>query len=268
MRKAAAWSVHFYTGCGGLIGMLALLTAAAGDIRATFGLLVITMIIDGTDGILARRVRVRDVLPKFDGASLDNVIDVLTYGYIPIYIMATQNLLPHPAWALVPTAALLYAYGQVDMKTPDSFFLGFPSYWNVVALYLFWMRPEPAIAVALVVVPAILTFIPTRYLYPSKNQVLWQITWPLVTIWFALLLYLLGQETPNPTLVSLSLYFPIYYLVASFWVEYKKRMGTLPPEPREEHRIRRFEVLRRPFRFRLRRPDFRRKRRESSEISR
>ena len=59
MRKAAAWSVHFYTGCGGLIGMMALLTAAEGDIRATFGLLVITMIIDGTDGILARRVRVR-----------------------------------------------------------------------------------------------------------------------------------------------------------------------------------------------------------------
>ena len=98
--------------------MLALLTAAAGDIRATFGLLVITMIIDGTDGILARRVRVRDVLPKFDGASLDNVIDVLTYGYIPIFIMATQNLLPHPGrWCRCRLALCLWQL----MKTPDSF---------------------------------------------------------------------------------------------------------------------------------------------------
>ncbi len=256
MRTAAAWGVHFYTLSGGLIGMMALLTAAVGDVRGAFGLLVISMIIDGTDGILARRVRVREVLPKFDGASLDNVIDVLTYGYIPIFIMAQQNLLPHPAWALVPTAALLYAYGQVDMKTPDSFFLGFPSYWNVVALYMFWLQPAPPVAIALVVVPAVLTFVPTRYLYPSKNQVLWQVTWPLVVVWFVLLLVLLGQPTPDLTLVAVSLYFPIYYLVASFWVEYRARLGTLPPEPREQRRIRRFEVLRRPFRFRLRRPRF------------
>ena len=263
MRKLAAWGVHGYTGVGGLIGVWALLTAQQGDIRGAFGLLVISMIIDGTDGILARRVRVREVLPKFDGAMLDNVIDVLTYGYIPIFIMATQGLLPHALWVLIPTAALLYAYGQVDMKTPDSFFLGFPSYWNVVALYLFWLVPALAVAVALVVIPALLTFVPTRYLYPSKNQVLWQITWPLVMVWFILLLVLLGQETPHPTLVTLSLYFPIYYFAASFWVEYRTRKGTLPPEPREEHRIRRFSVLRRPFNFRLRRPDFRRNRQKT-----
>lgn len=258
MKKIAAWGVHLYTGSGGLFGMWALLTAAQGDIRGAFGLLVITMIIDGTDGILARRIRVWEVLPKFDGAALDNVIDVLTYGYIPIFIMASQGLLPHPAWALVPTAALLYAYGQVDMKTPDSFFLGFPSYWNIVALYLYWLRPADPIAVAIVVIPAILTFIPTRYLYPSKNMVLWRLTWPLVVIWFVMLLVLLGQETPDATLVSLSLYFPLYYFVASFWIEYKSRAGTLPPEPREHRRLRRFWVLRRPFRFRLRRPTFRR----------
>lgn len=264
MQKAAAWSVHFYTACGGLIGMVALLTAARGDLRTTFILLVFTMIIDGTDGILARRVRVREVLPRFDGASLDNVIDVLTYGYIPIFIMMQTGVLPHPAWALVPTAALLYAYGQVDMKTPDSFFLGFPSYWNVVALYLFWLRPAPPIAVAMVVIPAILTFVPTRYLYPSKNTVLWQVTWPLTVIWFVMLLVLLSQPTPNPTLVAISLFFPAYYLIASMWVEYRKRLGTLPPEPREERRIRRLALLRRPFRIRLRRPDFRPKKRSKA----
>lgn len=254
MKKFLSWCVHAYTGAGGLIGVWALLTAAQGDIAGAFGLLVITMIIDGTDGILARKLRVWEVLPKFDGASLDNSIDVLTYGYIPIFIMATQGLLPHPAWALVPTAALLYAYGQVDMKTPDSFFLGFPSYWNIVALYLFWLKPDPIVAVLMVTIPAILTFIPTRYLYPSKNQVLWQITWPLVIVWMVLLLVLLGQPTPDPTLVSLSLYFPIYYIAASFWVEYRTRRGTLPPEPREQRRVRRFWVLRRPFRLRRRKP--------------
>ena len=88
------------------------------------------------------------------------------------------------------------------------------------------------VAVALVVIPSILTFIPTRYLYPSKNQVLWQITWPLVTIWFVLLLYLLSQEMPDPALVSLSLYFPIYYLVASFWVDTVRVIPHCRPSPR------------------------------------
>ena len=94
MRKAAAWSVHFYNGCGGLIGMMALLTAAAGDIRATFGLLVITMIIDGTDGILARRVRVRDVLPKFDGASLDKTRWNAIVRDLPAVLSVEVQMLP------------------------------------------------------------------------------------------------------------------------------------------------------------------------------
>ncbi|MCC6567399.1 MAG: hypothetical protein IT298_16700 [Chloroflexi bacterium] len=254
MRKAAAWAVHLYTGLGGLIGVMALLLAASGDVRGAFGLLVVTMIIDGTDGILARRVKVWEVLPRFDGASLDNAIDLLTYGYIPIFIMANERLLPHPFWALVPAAALLYAYGQVDMKTPDSFFLGFPSYWNIVALYMFWLEPAAPIAAAMVVVPAILTFIPTRYLYPSKNQILWRVTWPLVAVWLTLLLVMLGQPQPNPTLVLFSLYFPIYYVAASFWVDYRARRGTLPREPREPGRWRRFRILRRPFRRVRRRP--------------
>lgn len=252
LRKAAAWGVHLYTALGGLIGVLALFAVHDGDIRGAFGLLVITMIIDATDGLLARRVRVREVLPKFDGAALDNAIDLLTYGYIPIFIIGSQGLVPHIGWTLIPAFALLYAYGQIDMKTPDSFFLGFPSYWNVVALYLWWLRPAEGVAIALVVIPAILTFIPTRYLYPSRNQVLWQVSWTLGAVWFILVLVLLGQTEPNPTLVVLSLYYPIYYTAASFYVDYLARTKQLPPEPTEEHRARRFILKRRPFRFRFR----------------
>lgn len=232
-RQIAAWLVHLYTAVGGVIGIFALFAAGEGRPRQAFLLLLITALIDATDGLLARRVQVRKVLPRFDGAMVDNVIDILTFVWVPIFIMWTEKLLPAPAWLIVPTLAALYAYGQMDMKTEDAFFLGFPSYWNVVALYLFWLKPAPAVAVVLIVVPAVLTFVPTRYLYASKNQILWKTTWGLGAVWFILVIYLLSQKDPNLTLIGLSLYYPIYYMVASFYVDHQVRKGLLPPAAKE-----------------------------------
>ncbi|MCB9452597.1 MAG: CDP-alcohol phosphatidyltransferase family protein [Anaerolineaceae bacterium] len=225
--KLAAWMVHFYTALGGFVGVLALFVVVAGQIRLAFLMLILTMLIDATDGILARRLRVGEVLPGFSGAEMDNVIDVLTFVWVPVFIIGMQGLLPHWLWLAVPVFAALYAYGQVEMKTEDAFFLGFPSYWSTVALYLYWLRPEPGIAVLLVVIPGILTFIPTRYLYPSKNPILWRLTWALAGLWFLLVIYLLFQETPDLKLIWLSLFFPIYYLCASFIIDWRLRRGQL-----------------------------------------
>jgi len=229
-RKAAAWGVHFYTAIGGVIGMFALLRAAEGQTQVAFLLLIVTILIDATDGLLARRVKVSEVLPRFSGAEMDNVIDVLTYVWVPVFIMNQEKLLPHPIWLAVPVLASMYAYGQINMKTSDSFFLGFPSYWNVVALYLYWLNPQPVIAIFLLLVPGLLTFIPTRYLYPSKNQVLWKTSWGLGILWIALVVYLLFQQTPSSTLIALSLFYPAYYLVASFYVDWRIRRGELKTE--------------------------------------
>ncbi len=217
--KVAAWLVHIYTGTGGIVGMFALFAAADGKIDLAFLLLIVTMLIDATDGILARRANIRQVLPHFDGAMLDNVIDVLTFVWVPVFIMWKENLLPHHLWVIVPIMAALYAYGQADMKTEDNFFLGFPSYWNVIALYLYWLNPHAVIAVLLLVIPAILTFIPTRYLYPSKNEILWRTTWTLGAIWFVLIVTSLIE--PQETLIYLSLFYPIYYMTVSFYIEWK-----------------------------------------------
>jgi phosphatidylcholine synthase len=222
-RKIAAWLVHLYTASGGIIGMFALFAAADGQVRLAFLLLIITMLIDGTDGILARRVRVSEVLPNFSGAEVDNLVDFLNYVWVAVFIMGAESLLPHTLWIAVPILAALYAYGQVDMKTPDAFFLGFPSYWSTVALYMFWLKPAPVVAVLMVVIPAVLTFVPTRYLYPSKNEILWRTSWGLGIVWFALVIYLLIQEQPDPRLILLSLFYPVYYLIASFYVDWQMR---------------------------------------------
>ena len=38
---------------------------------------------------------------------------------------------------VLPLLASAYGFSQVNVKTDDGFFLGFPSYWNIVAYYLF-----------------------------------------------------------------------------------------------------------------------------------
>lgn len=218
-----AWTIHFYTALGGVLGVFALYLASNDRIHEAYVLLVLQMVIDATDGMLARRVRIKEVLPHFDGATVDNVIDMLTYIWLPLFIMIDQALLPHPLWVIFPAFAAMYAYGQTNMKTDDGYFIGFPSYWNIIALYLYWLRPTDMIAVLLVLIPSVLSFIPTRYLYPSKGVMYWKTAWVLGMVWFWMILWLLSQPTPDTTAVLISLFFPAWYLATSFYVEWRER---------------------------------------------
>jgi phosphatidylcholine synthase len=69
----------------------------------------------------------------------------------------------------VPLVASAYGFCQTEAKTDDSYFLGFPSYWNIVALYLYLLRMPSGWAVALLLVLAVLTFVPARYLYTTAG---------------------------------------------------------------------------------------------------
>jgi len=221
-----SWLVHAYTASGGVLGLFALLAAGVGATREAFLLLMAAIFIDSTDGILARRVGVGKHLPRFSGARVDDAVDVLTYIYVPLFIIAREDLLPHPAWLVPPLLAGLYAYGQSDMKTEDHYFLGFPSYWNVVALYLFWLRPEAPFALAWVLAPTALTFIPTRYLYPSRGATFWKLNAALGALWFALVCALLLREDPDRGLIWVSLGYPALYMALSFYTEFRLRAGA------------------------------------------
>ena len=47
----------------------------------------IATLIDATDGTLARAVRIKEVLPGFDGRRLDDLIDFLTYVFLPLLLL-------------------------------------------------------------------------------------------------------------------------------------------------------------------------------------
>lgn len=234
VRQALAWCVHFYTATGLIAAALmavAILRADAESFRVAFLLMIVATLIDATDGAFARLVRVKEVLPSFDGRKLDDLVDFQTYVTLPLLLIWQARLLPpgQEAWLLAPLLAAAYGFCQTQAKTSDGFFLGFPSYWNILAFYLYVMQPPPGVVVGLLVGFAVLTFVPLRYLYATQPGRLNRTTNYLAAVWCVLLVatvWLMPGEAAAGekaggrvrVLAWLSMVFPAYYLGVSWWI--------------------------------------------------
>jgi phosphatidylcholine synthase len=222
MRLAGA-AVHLYTASGTVLGLLIVLAAFEGAVVTALWLGLATLFVDGTDGMLARRFRVKETIPWFDGARLDDIVDYLTYVFAPVVLLWTTGHLPDGAigWTLAafPLLASSYQFCRVDAKTSDHFFLGFPSYWNVVAFYVIVLDLSDLVTGVTIVVFAVLVFVPIRYLYPSRTRALQGLTLALTGMWLVTYAVLVVQlPDPNPVVVALSLGYVVYYSGLSVWM--------------------------------------------------
>jgi phosphatidylcholine synthase len=222
-----AWLAHLYTACGAIAGFLAVTAVADADYRRAFFWLYVQVAIDATDGLAARALHVKDRLPWFDGAKLDDMIDYLCYVFVPALIVWHAGLVP-PRWSTAVVSAMLvssaYGFNRVDAKTDDHYFLGFPSYWNIVVLYLFVARWPPYVNAGILVALAVLVFVPLRYVYPSRGAAFQPLTLTLGTAWALLLLVMLWQlpAVSQPVLLG-SLVFPAYSVGVSLWLDARQR---------------------------------------------
>jgi phosphatidylcholine synthase len=219
---AAGYLVHAYTASGVACGWLALVAALNGDARASLLWLAAATLIDATDGALARLADVGRHAPLVDGARRDDIVDYVTYVVVPGVLVWRQELLPPSVASWVVSASLLASalgFARRDAKTDDHLFTGFPSYWNIVAVYLIALRPPPATAAGILLALAVLVFVPIRYVYPSRTETLRPLTLGLGVVWGVLFLAVIWQIAAPPAwLVWTSLLFPLYYLALSLWI--------------------------------------------------
>lgn len=224
---AAAWAVHALTASGAVMGLAALQAAIASHYRAAFLWLVATTAVDAVDGWLARLAQVTRHTPRFDGARLDDIVDYLTYVFVPAVIMLRAELLPPAlAWPVAAAVLLSSAYGfcRTDAKTSDHFFTGFPSYWNIVALYLFTLGLPPFWNAAIVMALAALVFVPIGYVYPSRTTTWRMATLVLGGVWAALMLWIVWSlPRISAAAVTISLLYPLYYAVLSIVLHVRRR---------------------------------------------
>jgi phosphatidylcholine synthase len=222
-----AWLAHAYTASGLILAFLATLAVFDGDYRAALFWLALQIAVDATDGVLARAARVSERIPWFNGAKLDDMVDYLTYVFVPALMVWHSPLVP-AGWGVPIGCAMLvasgYGFNRDDAKTADHYFTGFPSYWNIVVLYLLVSGLHPGVNAVLLLALVVLVFVPTRYIYPSRTPI-----WPVPTnllgaAWAVIVLLMIWQyPAVSRTLLLASLVFPIYYLALSFAVGRKRR---------------------------------------------
>jgi phosphatidylcholine synthase len=197
------FGIHLLTASGGALAILAVIAVSNGDWNQCFVWLGIALLIDGVDGPLARRHRVRERLPKWDGAQLDNVVDYTTYVFVPAIIVA-EGLGLQPPWGalagiLVAVSGALY-YADTRMKQPDNSFRGFPVVWNMAVFVIYAFLPPPPIAFAVVLLLAVLTFMPINFVHPVRVAKWRGTTLLVVAIWFVACAWLIvtNFHAPGP----------------------------------------------------------------------
>ena len=220
--RALGWTVHLYTASGAVLAMLVVLAAIRGDTVQALWILLAALVVDGTDGMLARRLQVARTVPRLDGARLDDIVDYLTYAFAPVILLLISGHLPDGSWGMIVAALVLVSSGiqfcRTDAKTEDHYFLGFPSYWNVVAFYALVLDLSPVVVSVILVTCVVLVFVPVKFIYPSRTPTQRGLNLALAGLW--LLLYaviLAGMPDPSLIACALSLAYLAYYVGASVW---------------------------------------------------
>jgi phosphatidylcholine synthase len=239
VRRIFAWSVHGYTALGAVAAFAATIAILNGRYRDAFVLMVVATTIDATDGVLARHARVKEVTPTFDGARLDDIVDYLTFVFVPVLLLYHAGDLP-VAWGGWVAGVILmssaYGFSSLDAKTQDYFFTGFPSYWNIVALYLHVGGLSPTVNAAILLVLSALIFVRIGYVYPTRTPVLRGLTITLCVVWSLMIVAIIWMlpdvSVPGRTerapglLVVASLFFPLYYTVLSLTLNARRGPRT------------------------------------------
>lgn len=181
-----AYGVHVFTALGAALGFLALEAALWGDIVRCFGWLGVALIVDAIDGPLARRFNVTETASRYDGATLDLVVDFITYVFVPAAILLRSEVMTDPfglAAGLIITIGSALYFADTRMKTEDWWFRGFPACWNIVVFYIVAFKPPSLLSLAIIIVLTLMMFLPVIFVHPVRVRRWRMLTMLVMLVW-------------------------------------------------------------------------------------
>lgn len=216
-ERIRAFTVHIFTATGAALALLAMILATGGHWSAMFLCLGLALVVDGVDGPMARAFDVQKLLPRWSGDTLDLVVDFTTYVFVPAYAISASGLLPQwlaiPAGIVVVVSGALY-FADREMKTKDNYFRGFPAVWNLAAFYLYLLEPPEWVAALAVLVLALLSFAPIRFLHPLRVRHWKAFNIALLALWAVLAFAAVVQDLSPGIYVTLPLsLIAVYFFV-------------------------------------------------------
>lgn len=224
------YMVHVYTASTLFFVALAAQWIIEGSYRWALGALAVTIIIDATDGALARKFRVKETAAAIDGGLLDNIIDFTSYVVLPMLLLLQTGLLAPPGVLVTAFAMFSSAFGfsRTTAKLADEgFFVGFPSYWSIVVFYLYMLGTPPLFNALLILGLSVLVFVPVRFLYVSRLKRGRALHIALGSAWsvMCMVALLLEPGTVRSALLGVSLIYPAYYTLHSLQLDWLTRQG-------------------------------------------
>ncbi|MFC3909281.1 phosphatidylcholine synthase [Legionella dresdenensis] len=231
LRYLFAWGVHVFTASAACAGLMTLVEIYQHNYLYALWFMAIAVIIDAVDGTLARLVGVKVVLPKMDGALLDNIVDYLNYVITPCFFLFVKTEMLPSSLALPIIMAIIitsaYQFCQEDAKTPDHFFKGFPCYWNIAVFYMFIFDTSMQTNAIILSALCVLIFIPIKYVYPSRLDYLTEskslkLLMHVFSITYGVCsaIVLWSYPASNAVCMALSLGYIVMYLALSFYRTY------------------------------------------------
>jgi len=180
----------------------------------------LALLIDGLDGTLARKVNVTEQTPNIDGTILDSVIDYLNYVIIPSLMIYWFGMVPGILEIILPAAIFLvslFTFSNLQMKTEDYYFRGFPAVWNIVVLYFFILGTHEYINVGVIIICLILTFVPIKFVHPLRVKELRNLTIFFTIIWSATTLKLVTTPSSKFFMIDSTIIFILWVLTSIYF---------------------------------------------------
>ncbi|MCA9835666.1 MAG: CDP-alcohol phosphatidyltransferase family protein [Trueperaceae bacterium] len=221
--------VHIYTASTLIFVALGIQWVLNGKFRLALIAMIITILIDATDGMLARKFRVKETAASVDGALLDNIVDFLSYVLLPLLFMVQAKMLLEPVtvWLSLVMFASAFGFSKTTAKLADKgFFEGFPSYWNILVFYLYLLQTPATFNTGLIALLSGLVFVPLRFLYISRLKRWRTLHFSLGALWGSLCLYALSlnEGSLRTGLLYLSMAYVIFYTLHSLWLDFEGRL--------------------------------------------
>jgi phosphatidylcholine synthase len=211
------FAIHILTATGAALALMAVRAITDENWNAAFVWLGIALLVDGIDGPIARRYRVRERLPQWDGAAMDNVIDYTSYVFAPAIIIGNaiglSPFLGALAGIIITVSGALY-YADTRMKQPDYSFRGFPVVWNMVAFTLYAFPPPQVVTMIIVIALAVLTFLPVNFVHPVRVMRWRAVTLPVFVLWFLCCAWLIWTDFRTPWFIHALLAATSIYLLS------------------------------------------------------
>lgn len=206
--RLGAASVHLLTATGAVFALFALRAVETHDWQMMFVWLGIALVVDAIDGPLARWVGVKEVLPRFSGERLDLIVDYLAYVVVPAFALTEATLLPEgtrvPA-AIAILLSSLFHVADLNSKTEEGYFVGFPAIWNIVLLYLFVLEPAPLVSLLIVAFFVAFTFVPLLAVHPFRVERLRPLSCLVTLVWTGTAVIAVANPFPSPLWIQILL---------------------------------------------------------------